>query len=1029
MQITIVHLSDLHIKERNEQIKSRVDRIAEAICCQDIESDIIIIAFSGDIAYSGLDAQYTLAKDYISTLINAIRSKIKNKPIHFFATPGNHDCDFDNANNQTREFLINGLLKSPNVPLEEGTLQQCVSHQANFFKFLRDNETIAPISNEGNFHWRYEINVAEKKITVSCFNTALSSHKHEQAGSLFIPTENLKGIKAPKGGDYSIAIFHHPYNWLTPDAKAQFLALNEKNSDLILTGHEHLPAHYRKSNYASGSSAYIEGAVLASHDLANESGFNLITVNLDACEELIREYAWDGELFSKSDISGGWRPYRKALKSRDFELTSSMATHIAKTGVPFTHPAKPNLSIDDIFIAPDAEELSIKPQKGPERTGIIKGKNLLPSIIDRKKAFVIGRERAGKSTLAKLLFQAYYSNGYTPVLIEGHNLKRGDIESVTKVVRRHIELHYENPKLELFDQYDIDKIAVIIDDLDHANELGPKGRSKLIEQMAAKYPRVVIFGDDLLRIEEIASRQFNPATLGAFAHFELKEFGYVLRSQLIDKWYALNADYTFDEEALQRKVQSAEQLIDDMMRRSYLPSYPIFILTILQGSDTQSLHSNVGSYGYLYQVLITDKLVNFAKNITLERKLGYLVELAYYMFKQRHTELSDVEYELFHRRYCAEYPPIERSQIFEALEAAGILEIYDNHYRFKYQYFYYYFVAQYFSRHIDEDQIRTEIKGLCKDFDKEEHANIWLFLTHQSRSQFLLDAVVDYAQHFFTDLTPLRLDGDVKFLDELFEKVPSLIYVDKSISQIRQERRERLDRDGFKDEALEPIATPAQQDAPPDILELIKQLKAAIRTLDVIGQIVKNFASSMRSDPRYILVKECYDLGLRVIARCVKMWNEAGDEFIGDILDVILEKNTSVETKEELEKAIKGFIFFFCETITVNMIKRVAQAVGSRELIDTYAKLMENQPSRAYEMIDLALKLDNPSFPSAAVFGLKEKVSKEIFCQRILSRLVVGHFYLYNTKDQLKQQVCNKLGIQIQKFQEIDFRTSESKRL
>lgn len=1027
MRIAVLHLSDLHIKKSVELAKTRIEPIAAALAVMKDRVGVVIVAFSGDISYSGSPEQFELARQYVSALSASIAEKIKEAEIVFVGVPGNHDCDFEAEQNQSREFLISGLMKSSKVALEEATLAQACIHQVNFFEFIASVETVKPVDKQANFYNRYEINKNGRRVSISCFNTAIGSALRETPGSLYMPVENLNKIKKLSDCEYSITIFHHPYNWLTPNSKQQFQSFNETRSDLVLTGHEHVAAHYRKSNYTTGSSAYIEGAVLGESDESTESSFNLVLVDLENSEELICEYTWDGILFCKNEISGGWRPYRRALKFRDFEMSQEMQEFITGVGMPFTHPAKPTLTIDDIYVPPDAEEVVISSSNNLRKSGVIRSKNLVATIIDRKKVFIVGRERAGKSTLSKILLGSYYSAGFTPILIEGATLKRADIDDFGKMIRRYVGSQYINPKFELFDQYNKERIVVIIDDLDHAADLGPKGRTKFLEKLYKEYERVVVLGDDSLRIEGIASGQFLSGTLQACSHLDLKEFGYVLRSQLIDKWYAISAEYATDEGALEKKVREAEQLIDDMMKRSYLPSYPLFILTILQGADSmQNLASNAGSYGYLYQVLITDKLIKVSRSISLERKLGYLVELAYYMFQRRHAELSDPEYDVFHHKYCSEYPQIDRDVVFSALEAAGILELYDSQYRFKYKYFYYYFVAQYFSRHVDNPVIRGEVEGLCRDFDKEEHANIWLFLTHQSRSQFLLDSIVNYARTFFEELDPIAFASDVSFLDKIYEKVPALVYVEKSIEEIRHERRERLDRDGYV-EGDDQLASDPRAES--DMVELATKLKAAIRTLDVIGQVVKNFASSMKSDPRYILVKECYDLGLRVIARCIRLWQEAGSEFLSDILEVILEKDTNVETKQELEQAVKEFIFHFCETVTVGMVKRVAQAVGSRDLVGTYAELYTRNPTRSYQVIDIALKLDNPSFPAGDVYALSERFGQEIFCKRILSRLVVDHFYLYKSKEQLKQQVCSKLGIEMKKIKQVDFETRDSKRL
>ena len=1031
MPTAILHLSDLHVKKTAEVSIARTPKLAAALAGLNEEIDAILIIFSGDVAHSGKKEQYAEGRKFIDALTLELRARFKRAQISFFAVPGNHDCDFDDTQNQAREFLLAGVLRSGHSgALEASTLAQLSSHQKAFFEFTSVAETSKPIEPSDYFGSCYSTEVSGFHFAITCVNTALGSSIHEKPGCLYIPLENLQRLPLPKS-DYSIAVFHHPYNWLTPDSKKRLQSFAEKHADLILTGHEHVADHYRKSNYAPGTLAYIEGGVLAEDDIARRSSFNVVLVALNRSEELVCEFVWDGEIYEKREVSGGWKSFRKARAVRDFELSQKFGESLLEVGMPFSHPAKPNLTIDDIFITPDAAEFVIKDSnsKNLARSGVVKGRNLIATLIERKKVMVIGRERAEKSTLAKILFRKYYADGYTPVLIEGPHIKKTDEEGVGKLVRKHVEIHYENPKLDLFDQYDKDKVVIIIDDFDQTLELNAKGRLKFLETVTAIYDRVVVLGDDLMRIEEIASGHLASSVVKSFAHFEIKEFGFVLRSQLLDKWYGLNAEYAGDDDVVRKRVQKAERLIDEMMKRSYLPSYPQFILTILQGADApHGIDSNAGSYGYLYQVLITDKLTSSAKTISLERKLGYLVELAYHMFKRRHAELAETEYRVFHLRYCSDYPPIDQRDIFEALERAGILEVYDLHYRFKYKYFYYYFVAQYFSRHIDEPDIREEIKALCKDFDREEQANIWLFLTHQSRSQFLLDIITDYAKDFFSEVQPVKFDADVSFLDELYQKVPALVYVDKSVEAIREERRERLDREGSEAEDISEAGNLSGRNGS-EIIGLIKKLKAAIRTLEIMGQIVKNFAPSLRGDPRYTLVKECYDLGLRVIARCLALWKDSSDEFIGDIIDVVLEKNTTVETKEELEAAIKGFIFYFCETIAVNMVKRVSQAVSASELVSTYAEVYSKTPSRSYRMIDIALKLDNPSFPVGDVFNLNDELDREVFCKRMLARLTVDHFYLYRTRDQLKQQVCSRLGIEMKKFREIDYETNETKRL
>ena len=495
----------------------------------------------------------------------------------------------------------------------------------------------------------------------------------------------------------------------------------------------------------------------------------------------------------------------------------------------------------------------------------------------------------------------------------------------------------------------------------------------------------------------------------------------------MDKWYDVNREYIANPDELARKVGRAEKLIDEILGRSYLPSYPIFILTILQGFDTSEPISNsAGSYGHLYAVLITKRLAEGDKELSLDKKLAYLVELAFHMFRSGRRELSLPEsLSLFHQeQHCAQYLLIDRKLIVKELESAGIIELFHDHYRFKYNYFYYYFVAQYFSRHIEEEQVKACIAKLCEQLEKEDSANIWMFLTNQSRSNFLLETILNHATKFFSSISPPQFEGDVQFLVKLYDMVPELVYVPKTTEELRQERRKNLDEQppNTGDQANETEETN-------EALRTIAKLKAALRTLEVMGQIVKNYAGSMRNDPAHQLVKQCYDLGLRIIGVIFDVWQKAGEGFVQEVLDAVLLKEDNIQTKEELEKLMKQFIFFFCETASFSIIKRISHAVGTKDLNDVYERVLAENSNNAYHLLDLSVKLDSVGVPTGEIFDLNDKFKDNVFCGRLLAHLVIHHFYLFNTNEQTKQKICAKLGIKIHMLRGIDATTSTQKQL
>ena len=124
MKITIVHLSDIHIRtEVENECFERVDSLAAAVSSRDC-GDAVFIVVTGDIANSGLDTEYNLATQYLEELQKCIRKKSDIIPV-LIMVPGNHDCDFTIAD-QNRVALIN-YITGENIPRE--TYEFCKSIQ------------------------------------------------------------------------------------------------------------------------------------------------------------------------------------------------------------------------------------------------------------------------------------------------------------------------------------------------------------------------------------------------------------------------------------------------------------------------------------------------------------------------------------------------------------------------------------------------------------------------------------------------------------------------------------------------------------------------------------------------------------------------------------------------------------------------------------------------------------------------------------------------------------------------------------
>jgi Calcineurin-like phosphoesterase len=687
MNALLVQLGDSHLTRNNAAMSTRFEKLPNSL--RDLDSDVasIIVLLTGDLTWSGTKNQFDAFSADFKSMLRSIAELFPGAGLHVAGVPGNHDCDFSHTMAGARQHILRSLARSTS-DIDKATVDLCCSVQENFFAFLDEHETPKPFNQFGRAAYDFQIPVGTEHIVIRCFNTALSSMNPENPGQLIYPLSLLKEPKIDSPTAYWVALFHHPYSWLAPATKRTFMERVENSCDLILTGHEHAIAYYKKEAYSGLASNYVEGAAFSGGS-ADIAGFNAVIVDLGSCTERLFSFKWERDYYAVADVSNGWRPYRRSRIHREFELSEKMLEYLQDPGAQFTHPAKPNLRLEDIFVPPNVQELRIdEPDDVLKRNEIIESRDTLTYLGNSKRTLIMGGERSGKTTLAKVLFRHLYAKGQIPVLVNGAEIRRPDTDKFRDIVHSAVSHDYRNASIDKFDQLDDDDVTVLIDDFDHAR-LNTKGKIKLLQAIAARYTNVIIFADDVMWLTELVSGEVTANLLAEFKELKIAEFGYVLRSAIIDKWYDVNVEYVVNPEQLSAKVETVERYVDDFLGKSYLPSVPIFILMLLQSFDaSQPIESSAASYGYLYSILITRQLAMGQRKLSLDKKLAYLIELAFYMYKRQQKELSVAQFDAFHREHCARYVWINPDLIKQELEAASILELYHDMYRFKYNYFY-----------------------------------------------------------------------------------------------------------------------------------------------------------------------------------------------------------------------------------------------------------------------------------------------------------------------------------------------------
>ena len=1028
----LLQLSDIHLEDKPNAADKKLSKLVSAISNLEVDVECVVLVISGDVAWSGLAKEYERAKTFVSTIKTLIEKNMNVKHVHVMTIPGNHDCDFKSAG-QLRDIIITNFSGGTGGLPDTEVVDACCSVQKNYQEFATSVENPARTSGD-KLYWEFKLKLKDYNIIFKCYNTAWVSTLHEKAAQLVYPLGIMTATDLNDGSDLVISMHHHPTNWLLPNLGRAFREHVDRTSDIVFTGHEHISNAFLKLTYSGEANQYIEGGVLQERGLDQTSAFNVVFVNLATQHQRIVMCDWKVDKYNVEDASKGWTSYvrNRALTKKDFLVSSDFAAYLSDVGASFVHPSKPDLKLEDILVLPNCKGYKMDNKKQFNKPYTIESKDLLKALTGQEKLLIIGAEKTGKTTLAKVLFTTYFNNGKVPVRLHGAELTTVDLPSFEKLVEKRLLQQYNSPSLDKFQQLSKNDVVIIIDDFD-AMKLNLKGKRHLLDEICKRYTNVTLLSDGIIRIEELAEGSKDASIVSTFAQFEISEFGHLLRDKLIERWFNIGVEFEGDPEEIDQKIRAAENRINTLLGNSYMPSVPIFILTFLQAiSGTETANTSAGSYGYLYEVLITKALSAQASKIKLDTKYNYLSEFAYKMHSEDLSELSPFDLKIFHDQYCESYkifPP--QSAMIDELLNSDVLNHSDDAYKFKYRYIYYYFVARYYRDNLHESHIQQKIRELSAGNLKEEQSTILLFLTHLSKDPFIINSILARSRSVFNDCQPLECGEDVAFLNELYAQVPKTILVEKDAKQNREaalRKADELEERKPEEQDNNTVAREKSPDSQDAVMEALNEFMTALKLLQILGQIVKNFPGSLKGTTKLEVVDECYKLGMRCLGGVFESIKGNAPQLIEMIVERVNKLYPRTSDEEELRKGVKSFLYSMTEGTTFGIIKQISQAVGATDLAETYHQVLENNGTNSVALIDMSIKLDHFSFPAREVPKVYERIKSSIFCRSLLRSLVVNHFYLFATKTSVKQAICSQLDISYQGVRALESSTKSERK-
>ena len=1033
MKLLLIHLSDIHLTSEDDPVIGRLNPIVDAVKNLDYSLDGCIVITTGDIAYSGTAEQYIVAYQWFENLKQLLVETLAwsqlcpPESVHLVMVPGNHDCDFT-ASGNLRDIITKSVLDFPDNAADTDIVDTCTAVQVSFFDFLNVVETLprtpATQDYDSRLSYVYTIPIGNEVIKFVCCNTAWLSKRREVQGNLFFPNAALSTNRDDSA--LVIGAFHHPYNWLEADTARMFQNDMESIADLILTGHEHTSSLKLQDDHVGQNNIWTQGGVLQETGNEANSEFNVFLFDTSNYLKKYANFRWDGYRYKITNHSFlgndgamlGWREYRTNRKRSISKLRLSHETHqhLMDPGVTLNHSKQSSLTLPDVFVYPDLAEARTKDNRFGQR---LSGDRIFELLESSPHMLITGDTESGKTSLAKMLFLDFLKRGVVPVLFDGtERPPRGD--KVYGKIERLIAEQYSPSAIEDYTQTDREQKAIIIDDF-HKLPISDARKDEFLTTLAGSTKYLVVFCDDLTADLNLLTGP--GAWLGnsdRLTHYRIQPFGYLGRSRLVEQWLLMGEPDGPADRPFVRELAKVTQTLDTLVGKNFVPSYPVYVIAVLQAVDNATpIDMTASTHGYFYELFIKTTLARGRSNRDYDIVSSYLAFAAFRMQSHNATAITVADMRQIHSAFESHYDiHLPFDTLTKEFKRLGIYSVRDDCIKFKYRYMFNYFVAHYMKDHLSDENVEQMLTDITSNLHVEKNADILLFLAHLSKDSKIVEKLLHGSKALYPEFAPATLDEDVEFLSNLWSRFPKPVYEDSEPMANRAELLAELDRNLPNDGDAN--GDDEDEVNEPDADDPVVQLLTALRHVEILGQMLKNFPGSLDGSAKLDIGREACNLGLRCLSVMLSVMRSEQDSLVKE-LGVELRRHRPELPSRDAENLAREGLMLLIQMLAWASISRTAKAIGSRELTATYEKLLQESGSAAAGLIDAALKLDNePQFPLLAIRKLAKELEHRPLALSILRYLVVAHFHLFPVDFRTKQRTSALLDIKYASLQVTD---------
>lgn len=1000
MKIGIIHLTDLHITEKTNLLQ-KPEKLGIVAKNNFYDVQKIFIVISGDVAFSGLECEYKKARAFLNAIKLVLTTTYPNIDIEHVIVPGNHDCDFKKDSDLRTNILKN--MNYDSVGNDDSIVNLSMTVQEEFWTFYygfnpkpADRLFYKKISKVGNFD-----------IAFHCLNTAWMSQKHEEVGKLFFPVKRYAKTTSQKNL-INIGVWHHPINWLNPSTtennKNEFQKLAESLAPIHFIGHEHESSHYLNINKNDDIAAHIVSGKLFNDDKKpSESGFKLVIINLQTKETEILSYEWNVDHFKETKKS---EVVLNRETSNAFTLKEDFKNQLNDLKIPIVFANKKNIELRDLFVFQDMELTGTR--NNDKLENYIDSTRLMQP--DLTKCVLDGESQIGKTTLLCAIYLNLYRNGHYPILLKGEDFKSGDLD---KIVKKAFSKQYKDAysQFDKFLQSDHEKRILLIDDYQDS-VLSPTATKKIMDEAAIKYSKIILTLDSANSAVPAIHTEFKDWKL-----FNLKPLGFKKRNDLIEKYlYLRERPVSIEDQSYLDEVKLSYDNVQSVLGNKLMPSYPIFIISILQALEYKPMQQHETSFGYCYQTLIHYSLNKAGvNNENLDSYLNFLTELAYFTIIQPSDCIDRRQYDKFFYEYQDQFMFQPYEAVIKTLKVSKIIQERDGILSFGYKYILYYLSAKKISDILHKPEGKSMVRRLFDEVHDEKNASILVFVTHHSKDiSFIEDSLMN-SMIVLDQTQPITLEKDdpfyivVRGLTEDLTK--DVLFTHKNPRREREKNLHRSDESERKLKKMESDLESREQKNNGLVEQskvMILPFQQSFRSIEIVGQIIRNRKGSLPKNQLKDMIREIYTTGFRTVGFMSELINTEKEDIIESMIQELEKKNLSTSGIEEM---VNELVQLLCLKTCLSIFSKLMYSVGNRDLKDLYNSVAEEMGTAAAKLVSFSINSYYGTFSISELKDIEKNLKGNVVAMNILKARVKSYVYNRNLDFRTKQQIAEVLNM------------------